>query len=41
MPRRNLNTSLSRFELFVYRIASIVFLILMLIKLLRAELTSW
>ena len=41
MPRGNRNVNFSEIELFIYRTASIVFLLLMLLKLFRAEISSW
>ena len=41
MPRRNHNFSFSEIELFIYRVASIIFLILMLLKLFKVEISSW
>ena len=41
MPKRNHNSKFSEIELFIYRAASLVFLLLMLIKLFIIEISSW
>lgn len=41
MPRGKHNFKFSDLELLIYRAASIIFLILMLLKLLKVELSSW
>jgi hypothetical protein len=40
MPRHNYNHRFSSIELIIYRVASIVFLILMLLRLIKSEITS-
>lgn len=41
MPKQNRKFSFSNIELYIYRVASIIFLILMILKLLKFELKSW
>jgi hypothetical protein len=41
MPKRNHNLKFSEIELFIYRAASLIFLLLMLIKLFVVEVSSW
>jgi len=41
MREQNRKISFSTIELFIYRTASIIFLVLMLLKLLKTELASW
>ena len=40
MPKRNQNFSFTRLEHFIFRAASIIFFILLLIKLLKIEINS-
>ena len=40
MPKHNHSRSFSNIELFIFRVASILSLILMLIKLFKAEISS-
>lgn len=41
MTRRNRDIDFSYIELVIYRVASIVFLVLMLLKFFKAEISSW
>jgi hypothetical protein len=41
MPRGKQSLKFSDIELYIYRGASLFFLILMLLKLLKLELSSW
>jgi hypothetical protein len=41
MPKARREFGFSDLELIIYRVASIVFLILMLLKLLKLEISSW
>lgn len=41
MPESNQNLRFSDIELLIYRVASIVFLILMLLKFFKHEVSSW
>lgn len=41
MPKGKHNFRFSDLELLIYRVASIVFLILMLLKLFKTEISSW
>lgn len=41
MPKGRHNFRFSDIELFIYRVASLVFLILMLLKLFKVEISSW
>ena len=40
MPKHNHNSSFSAIELLIFRVASILLLILMLIKLFKVEISS-
>lgn len=41
MPKHNHNSVFHNIELFILRVASIAFLILMLVKLFKLEISSW
>ncbi|HVF55422.1 MAG TPA: hypothetical protein VM934_04680 [Pyrinomonadaceae bacterium] len=41
MPRRNSNFTFRDMEILILRVASIVFLVLMLLKLFKIEISSW
>ncbi len=41
MSKQDRRISFSDIELYIFRVASITFLILMILKLLKIELTSW
>jgi hypothetical protein len=41
MPKSNHKIRLGELELLIIRVASIAFLILMILKLFKAELSSW
>lgn len=41
MSKQNRRISFSNIELYIFRVASIIFLILMILKLLKIEITSW
>ena len=41
MPKHNHNSVFNSIELFIVRVAGIAFLLLMLIKLFKLEISSW
>jgi hypothetical protein len=41
MPRHDYHHSFSNIETLIYRVAGVLFLILMLIKLFKVEISSW
>ena len=41
MPKENRKLSLSDIEIFVLRIASLILLLLTVLKILKSEITSW